>query len=170
MKKILLPAIALLLSECNQQDPKEEFKADLVENSVYSSILLNDSIEPFEDGEADLALVDWIFDEAIKNPSAEIYDTQDKKMSKEDIEATLNKIIPVMKENPEKPGDFIEATDTIKITKNDVVEIIMKESWEIDKTAMKMKKQVEKIAPVVYIYDNEGSLQGKLMLFWVKMK
>lgn len=170
MKKILFPAIALLLTACNQQELKEEFSADLVENSVYSSILLNDSIEPFEDGEADIALVDWIFDEAIKNPSAEIYDTEDKKLSLEDIEATLNKIIPVMKENPEKPGDFIEASDTIKINKKDVVEIIMKESWQIDKSAMRMKKQVEKIAPVVYMYDSEGALIGKMMLFWIKLK
>lgn len=46
----------------------------------------------------------------------------------------------------------------------------MKESWEIDKISMKIKKQLEKIAPVVYVFDNEGDLKGKMMLFWIKMK
>jgi hypothetical protein len=170
MKKIIIPVALLALVACNKAEPKEDFKTDMKENSVYSSILLNDANEPFEDGEADPALVDWLFDDVLKNPSADVYSTDDKKMSLEDIEATLNRVIPAMKENPEKPGEFIETTDTIRIAKKDVVEIIMKESWEIDKASMKMKKQVEKIAPVVYVFDNDGDLKGKMMLFWIKMK
>lgn len=102
---------------CNKAEPKDDFKTYLKENSVYSSILLNDANEPFEDREAEPALVDWIFDEVLKNPSADVYSTDDKKMSLEDIEATLNRVIPSIKENPEKPGNFIESRDTIRIAK-----------------------------------------------------
>lgn len=170
MKKFILPIVLIAFAACNNCEPKEEFKSDLEEKSVYSSVLLNDENDPFTDGEADPAFLDWIFDEVIKNESAEIYSTDDKKLSSEEVNAILNQTRTAMLEDPDHPGTFFEVKDTLSFTKNDVVELIMKESWAIDKSSMKMKKQVEKIAPIVNIYDDEGALKGKIMLFWVKMK
>lgn len=170
MKKFFLPIALIAFAACNNCEPKEEFKSDLEEKSVYSSVLLNDDKDPYTDGEADPSIVDWIFEEVIKNESAEIYSTDDKKLSLDEVNAILNQTRTAMVEDPDHPGTFLEVKDTISFTKNDVIELIIKESWAIDKSSMKMRKQVEKIAPIVKIYDDEGDLKGKIMLFWIKMK
>lgn len=170
MKRLIFMISATALFACNNCEPKEEFKTDLEEKSVYSEISINDKEDPFVDGQADPSLIDWIFDEVLQKEKAEIYDTDGSKLDKSGIDNIMNRIVRKATEDPEKPGSFIESVDTIKWTKNDVTTLIMKESWEIDKSTMKMKKHVEKIAPIVYLYDDNGNLKGRIMLFWIKMK
>lgn len=81
-----------------------------------------------------------------------------KKLSLDEVNAILNQTRTAMVEDPDHPVTFLEVKDTISFTKNDVIELIIKESWAIDKSSMIMIKQVEKIAPIVKIYDDEGDL------------
>lgn len=171
MRKAIYFISSFILLACNKTEIKEEFKTDLEEKSVYSEVSINrENNEHAIEEQAEPALLDWIFDELIHDKNAEILDTEGNKLNEEGINKILNNVVKRFEEDPNKPGSFIEITDTIKITKNDVTTLIMKESWEIDKSSMKMRKKVEKIAPVMNIHDDKGNLRGRIMLFWVKLK
>ncbi|MFN4234685.1 MAG: hypothetical protein ACK4IK_07760 [Bacteroidia bacterium] len=171
MRKSIYFISSVILMACNNAEIKEEFKTDLEEKSVYTEVSINrDNEELAIEEQADPAILDWIFDELINDKNAEIIDTEGNKLNEEGINKILNNVIKRFEEDPNKPGSFIEITDTVKITKKDVTTLIMKESWEIDKSTMKMRKKVEKIAPVMTIYDDKGNLRGRIMLFWVKLK
>ncbi len=184
MKNYLLLMLAVVVfTACKDQkiEIKEESPVfDWEDKSVYSTsnFFDNQEDEPEQDRHVDPQLAEWLLKEAIYSENAEIYDANsydennnlNKKLTKQEISETLYKIRTTQQEDSNNPGNFFEVTDTFWVKTKDIVQILTKEEWSINKSNMSFQKNVKMMAPITITRDEEGNERGKAILFWVKMK
>jgi hypothetical protein len=175
MKKISIVIALTTLLACNNNNtpaPEKIFEASLNETSVYSLSQVASKDDNYENDNmlVDTAVVNMIFNDLIHRDDVQFYEEIDKPCTKEKIQSIIKSERKVMMEDPDKPGAFVEVIDNITIQASDVIEIVTKESWAFDTKNVSMKKQIDMIAPVINVYDDDGALKGKLILFWIKLK
>lgn len=183
MKNYLLLIItAVVITSCNEQKVETKVETpvyDWEDKSVFASSEFFDSYDKEADEERHVnpELAEWLLTGAISNENAEIFDhsfdpnnENNKKLTKEEISDILMKVVVMQVEDPNAPGMFFEVADTIKVESRDIVQVLTKEEWSIDKSNMSFQKNVKMMAPAIITYDEEGAERGKALLYWVKMK
>ena len=176
IKQFLFSAVAIpFLFACNNGQNNKEImqkKYNWQEQHVISFSDVNNTLQEFssEDIEAlDTSFINLLFSEILTREDVEFLDTDEKKITSQQVKEILNKKIVVQVEDPDNPGVFSEVEDTVKIQPEEVIQVLCREKWNFDTKGLKLQKTITHIAPVIYTYDQDGDIRGKRSLFWIKM-
>lgn len=174
--KQLFSVVAIpFMFSCNEDHNNKEImqkKSDWQDQHVISFSDVNNTLQGYssEDTEAlDTAFVNLLFNVILEREDVEFLDTDEKKITSQQVKEILNKKIVVQVEDPDNPGVFSEVEDTVKIGPEEVIQLLCREEWNFDKKELKLRKTITHIAPVIYTYDQDGDIRGKRNLFWIKM-
>lgn len=183
MKNYLLLIIAAIATNaCNEQKVETKVETpvyDWEDKSVFASSEFFDPYDKESDEGRHVSpeLAEWLITDAISNENAEIFENSfdpnsanNKLLSKQELTDILINVRTVQIEDPNKPGMFFEVTDTMRVEPKDIIQILTKEEWSINKSNMSFQKSVKMIAPVIVTRDEDGNERGKALLYWVKMK
>ncbi|HET6243785.1 MAG: hypothetical protein H0V01_02610 [Bacteroidetes bacterium] len=185
-KHLLLVMVAFAMMACNEQKVEITQEApvyDWEDKSVFASSDLIDHYdkETDESRHVNPQLAEWLLTDAVTNENAEFFDAgsfdsdninnkDNKPLTKEELSEILNRVRTVQVENPKKPGTYFQVTDTMTVEPRDIIQILTKEEWSMNKSTMSLNKKVTLMAPIIATYDEEGAERGKRILFWIKMK
>ena len=176
IKQFLFFVVAVpFMFSCNKDHNNKEImqkKYDWQDQHVISFSDVNNTLQGYspEDNEAlDTAFVNLLFNIILEREDVEFLDNDEKKITSQQVKEILNKKIVVQVEDPDNPGVFSEVEDTVKITPEEVIQLLCREEWNFDKKELKLRKTITHIAPVIYTYDQDGDVRGKRNLFWIKM-
>jgi superfamily I DNA and RNA helicase len=111
---------------------------------------------------------EFIFDAADREDVV-FEDIDGNKLSKDQVKEALELTRTIKVEDPENQEEFILEQTTYTISAEDIVQVMSVEEWFFDKENFKLKKQVSKIAPVVYVLDSDGDVRGMKLLFWMRL-
>ncbi|HET6243553.1 MAG: hypothetical protein H0V01_03870 [Bacteroidetes bacterium] len=97
-------------------------------------------------------------------------DAEGNKISPEQAKELLTQRYVLLVPDPEQPELKIEEMQEIHLAPNDIVQVLCRENWYLNEPDFKLSKKITHIAPVVYVYDHDGDVRGKKVLFWMEMK
>jgi hypothetical protein len=115
-------------------------------------------------------LVEMIFNELIYQENVEITDWDGEPMTLEHLKSNvLTQVRKIQVEDPNSPGSFVEVVDTMTVEIRDVIEILTLEEWDFNRTKMSLQKRINRMGVVVNSIDNDGTIRGKKLLFYLKL-
>jgi hypothetical protein len=172
MKKVtLIIAVVSFMISCGERNA--ETSASQVhwqDSGIYSTADVHNPEDEYSDPEfnIDNALAEYILNDLVNRDDVEFSDG-DKVLTNQEVRELLFTVVNTIVEDPDAQGTFIGYKDTIVVEPRDIVEILTKEDWVLDRDKMVLAKKVTQLAPIVHAYDNEGNIRGKRILFWVKL-
>lgn len=89
-----------------------------------------------------------------------------QKLDKTEIGEIFNKLDTLSVLDPEL-GDYVEKIVATELNRQAVRQVRVKEEWYYDETNKKMHSKVIGLAPLVTVFNSDGSERGDSPLFWV---
>ncbi|MDQ3191637.1 MAG: hypothetical protein M3Q58_08590 [Bacteroidota bacterium] len=103
------------------------------------------------------------------NSNINYTDTDGNKISAGQAKDLLIQKYMLLVPDPEQPELKIEEMQEIHVSPKDIVQVLCRENWMLNESDFKLSKNITHIAPVVYVYDHDGDVRGKKILFWMEM-
>ena len=144
----------------------------LKDEQIYAYADINNPIQGFSIG--DKEALDSVFAAFILNTTGNknirYTDAEGNELSADQAKGLLTQTRIILKQDPNDPEVMMEEKQEIKLKSEDIVQVLCRENWYINEEEFKLIKKVSHIAPVIYVYDHEGDVRGKKILYWMKIK
>lgn len=173
---ILLISFVLIQMSCKENKSNNEQFNDpaysLKDEQIYSYTDVNNPMQGFSIGDKealDSAFAAFILN-ATGNKNIGYTDAEGRELSADQAKGLLTQTRVILKQDPNDPAIMMEEKQEIKLKPEDIAQVLCSENWYLDEKEFKLIKKVSHIAPVIYVYDHEGDVRGKKILYWMKVK
>lgn len=170
---LLLFLSILVLSSCedNRSNNFDERNFSLKDKQVYAYTDINNPMQGYSLGDKealDSSFAAYILN-TTGNKNINYTDTEGNKLSAEEARNLLTQTRITLIPDPDDPEIMMEKKEEVKLKPKDIVQILCRENWYLNEEEFKLTKKVTHIAPVVYVYDHEGDVRGKKILYWIEV-
>jgi DNA gyrase/topoisomerase IV subunit B len=174
MRNLLITLFALFLFGCSgeQVSNEEDFAYTWKDEQSFSFTDIDNPMQGFsqEDEESLNKKFSTFIFEAIDREDVQFLNSDNQNITSKEVRALLTEIRNLTIEDPEFPGSTTVESSEYKLTADDIVQVVCKEDWLFNEKSFSIKKRVTHIGPVVYVYDSDGDVRGKKILFWIKLQ
>lgn len=174
MKKfylLLILPLLIIISCKNNESEKEEIDYTWKNKQVLAYTDINNPLQGYSLGDKealDTSFASFIINSTGK-PDINYTDVDGNKLSPEEAKDLLTQKYILLVADPEQPELKVEKMQEVKLTPKDIVQVLSREDWFLNEPEFRLSKKVTHIAPVVYVYDHDGDVRGKKVLYWMEM-
>lgn len=112
------------------------------------------------------AFVKMIMDAAYEG-KVKSYDYFNKELTVKEVKEIENGIDTLVGSSPNPPYNDTTVIVERKLDMNKITRVRFLEEWKMDKNTLQIEKKVLGIAPILEVYNDDGSLRGYMPMFWV---
>jgi hypothetical protein len=142
---------------------REEYALSFTDINNFAIGYAAEDEESLDKGIAEIIL------DAVKEGNLEVTSLEGQQLSSKEALALLRQTYPQQRETADDGGDFQYEMVERQIEAEDIIQMVSREEWLFNEETYQLQKRVSHLAPAIYVYDPDGTVRGKKMLFWVKL-
>jgi hypothetical protein len=173
MKRNIFYLSVVMLFGCRQEQASNEEVLTFThkDEQVYSFTDIDNPLQGFsQDDQESLnkTFSSFIF-QAFNRGDVQFFNLDDQEISKTEAKKLLTETRSIKVSDPESPEQSSIETKEHQIKVNEIVQLVSRENWFFNESDFSFSKRITHIGPVVYVYDTDGDVRGKRILFWIKI-